>query len=323
LSITAEFARELHESHPCRNNRTIVPVEYPYKSEELTDIRVVVFDVYGTLFNYWREEFESEERKKKALLDSFAKTIIRFGMQRYVNEMSPNEPAEKTLNDLYHGLISLKHQLSAENKTEFPEVRVEEIWEAILLMLKRRGYDPTQFGLGEGKDFVRCMAYCYNFFSFSRGLYSGVADALKQLHDRNLRLGILSNAQFYTPIDLSLYLRDQTAGEIDDHIRLFDPDLVFFSYEYGVSKPGRLLFRKLFDALYEYQVTPSQTLFVGNDLLLDIKPAQDAGMKTAFFTGDSRSAFFHDLAGTIIPDLTFSKWDELPSRVSFHSQPTA
>jgi FMN phosphatase YigB (HAD superfamily) len=72
--------------------------------------------------------------------------------------------------------------------------------------------------------------------------------------------------------------------------------------------------------LYEYQALPSQTVLVGNDLAADIKPAQDAGMKTAFYTGDDQCAFLHGLGGAVIPDISFSKWDELPGRVSFYEK---
>jgi FMN phosphatase YigB (HAD superfamily) len=240
-------------------------------------------------------------------------------MQKFLAEMDPTQPAERTLYDLYHGLIAIKHGLSAEKKIEFPEIRIETIWDAIVLMLKRRGYDSSAMHLGGDADFLKCVAYCYNFFSFNRGLYPGVAEALQRLRSENIFLGIASNAQFYTLIDLSLFLQDQTAGECDDYVRLFDRDLLFFSFEYGVSKPHQLLFRKLFDALYEYHVLPSQALFVGNDLASDIRPAQQAGMKTALFTGDSESVFVHGLCGTVVPDICFSRWDQLANQVAFFS----
>jgi putative hydrolase of the HAD superfamily len=318
VSIVADFARELQEKNPCVTTRTLEPVEYPSRSESLTDIRAVMFDVYGTLFNYWRPEFGSEEEKRSAVLATFRKTISRFRMERFLVEMNPGEAAEKTLHDLNNGLIALKHDLARDRKTEFPEVKIEEVWNMIFLMLKRRGYDAGDF-FGDESEFVRCIAYYYNFHSFNRGLYPGVADALRSLNEKNILCGIVSNAQFYTPLDLTLFLRDQSNGAIDDFTRLFEPDLTFFSYEYGVSKPNPLLFRRLFDALYEFQVLPSQVLFVGNDLSLDIKAAQDAGMKTAFFTGDKESAFLHDCAGTVFPDISFSSWTELPRRVTFHS----
>ena len=318
MSLVAEFARELHESFPCENSQAFTPLEYPSKSVNLADIRVVLFDVYGTLVNYWKKEFENEVGKQKALLSAFEKVIQRFEMEPYLVQMNPEEPPQKTLSDLYHGLISLKQGLAAKKNIEFPEVKIEEIWEAILLMLKRRGYDPAGLALGEGSDFIRCVAYCYNFFAFNRGLYPGVANALQRLRTENIFLGIVSNAQFYTPMDLSLFLRDQSDNEIDDYSRVFEHDFVFFSYEHGVSKPHKLLFRKLFDALYEYQILPSQALLVGNDLVSDIQPAQEVGMKTAFFIGDSRCAFTHGRGGTIIPDISFPSWDEFARRVTFY-----
>jgi putative hydrolase of the HAD superfamily len=143
-----------------------------------------------------------------------------------------------------------------------------------------------------------------------------VVSALSGLNENNIKCGILSNAQFYTPIDLTLFIRDQSNNTCDDYRDLFDNDLIFLSYEYGVAKPNQILLQKLYDALYELQILPNQTLFVGNDLSLDIQPAAEAGMRTAFFTGDDMSAFVHELSGEVIPDIVFDAWDELPDKVS-------
>ena len=125
------------------------------------------------------------------------------------------------------------------------------------------------------------------------------------------------------PIDLTLFCRDQSSNRIDDYLELFHTDLTFYSYEYGFAKPNPLLFRKLYDALYEFQILPSQTVFVGNDLVNDIKPAADAGMLTAFFTGDDQTAFVHDQDGMIVPDISFSSWEELPEKLSFYEKKDA
>jgi len=320
MSIVAEFASELHKAHSFPQTRMVHPSSYPSSQEKLQDVRVFIFDVYGTLFNYWRPEFAMDATRNVALLEAFRKTVFYFGMGPYLLEMDPGTPAEKTLSDLYHGLITLKQNLLIEKAVEFPEVRIEEVWTAILLMLKRRGYDFTQKDLGTEIQLAQCIAYYYNFFVFNRGLYPGVSDALRALKKSNMHLGIVSNAQFYTPIDLTLFLRDQTADEIDDLGELFDTDLIFYSFEYGAAKPSQVLFRKLFDALYEYQVLPSQTVFVGNDLAADIKPAKEAGMKTALFAGDDRSTFTHGLEQNVVPDISFTTWNDLAERVSFYEK---
>jgi Predicted hydrolase (HAD superfamily) len=320
MSIVAEFASELHKTFPNRQTRELRPFSYPSSEERLRDVQVFIFDVYGTLFNYWKPEFGLETTKSQALLEAFRKTISYFGMGPYLLEMDPGTPAEKTLWDLYHGLITIKQNLLIEKEIEFPEIKIEDVWTAILLMLKRHGYAFTQKDLGSETQLAQCMAYYYNFNAFNRGLYPGVSDALRALKKKNMRCGIVSNAQFYTPMDLTLFLRDQTDDAIVDQGELFDPDLVFYSFEYSVAKPSTVLFRKLFDALYEYQVLPSQTVFVGNDLAADIKPAKEAGMKTALFTGDDQSAFTHGLEQSIIPDISFTTWDNLVERVSFYEK---
>jgi putative hydrolase of the HAD superfamily len=187
-------------------------------------------------------------------------------------------------------------------------------------MLKRHGYraDNLQGMTGE---LPRQVAYAYNFFSLGRRLYPGVTEALSALRNSSIDLGIVSNAQFYTPIDLTLLVRDQSQGKFEDFNELFDPDFTIFSFEWGAAKPDPLLFRKLFDALYEHRILPQQTVFVGNDLVLDIEPAAAAGMKTAFFAGDRKSAYFHDREGEIIPDIAFSSFRDLPAMIAFHSSP--
>jgi putative hydrolase of the HAD superfamily len=319
LSLVAEFAYNLHEKNKPAQTRIIKPIKWPSVYEKLHDIRVAVFDVYGTLFNYWKSEFAEPASKKDYLLKTFKNTASYFGMESYLLEMDPDAPIENTLYDLYHGLITLKQNLLIEKNIEYPEIKIEEVWTAILLMLKRRGYVFPDKKVDNDADAARCIAYYYNFHVFNRELYPGVADALIELKKNNIKLGILSNAQFYTSVDLTLLLRNQSNGRIEDMNELFDTDLTFYSYEYNMAKPSRYLFRKLFDALYEYQALPAQTVFVGNDLALDIKPAMDAGMKTALFTGDEKCMFIHGL-DDVIPDLTFSGWNDLAQKISFHEE---
>ncbi|HON09851.1 MAG TPA: HAD family hydrolase [Chitinispirillaceae bacterium] len=320
MSRFAEFARELHENEKHIFPRKLEPVSYPSKSEKLGDIRAVICDVYGTLINYWKPGFETSESRTNSLLKAFRIIADRFGITEILIEINPQENPEKTLSDFYHGLIALNHEKARKAGKEFPEVKIEEVWSVILLILKRRGYDPSAFNPVEGEDFSRVLAFTYNFYSLGRQLYPGVVDALEQLKKQNMVLGIVSNAQFYTPMDLTLLIRDQSNGKYDDFNELFDPDLTFFSYEYGVAKPNQLLYRRLFDSLYEFQILPEQTVIVGNDLSIDIEPSAGVGMRTAFFTGDKESAFMHDLDQKVIPDLCFQSWDSLPQLLSFFSK---
>ncbi|MBN2035129.1 MAG: HAD family hydrolase [Chitinispirillaceae bacterium] len=310
----------LHETGPRTVSRTLVPVAYESNHERLGDIRAAIFDVYGTLINYWRPGLQDREKRPELFTDACRETARRFTFTPYLEKMDPAARPEKTLYDLYCGLIALQHEQAVKKGTAYPEMKIEGIWQVILLMLKRYGYEPRAHIDAAESDWGRHVAFTYNFFSLGRTLYPGVVDALEKLRDNSITLGIVSNAQFYTPIDLTLLIRDQSRGAYDDMNELFDPDLTFYSYEYNVAKPDTLLFKKLFEALYEYRILPSQTVFVGNDLAIDIEPAAAAGMKTAFFTGDRESTYFHGKQGSVTPDIVFDSWDRLPGKLSFHSQ---
>ncbi len=317
MSFVAEFARTIHEKNFSSLRKVVTSLTYASRTDCLYGIKAVIFDVYGTLVNYWREGFSDEKQRQTLLLEAFRKTADFFGFAEFLDNMNPDDFPEKTLNDLYHGLITLNHEKSLKKGTTFPEVRIEEVWQVIIMMLERHGYDMAKPGLGGKKDLAKCVAYYYNSQALGGALYNGVVPALMALQQKNIKLGILSNAQFYTPIDLTLFIRDQSLHTLDDYTQLFCDDLIFFSYEYGVAKPNQILFRALFDALYELHILPSQTVFVGNDLSLDIKPAAEIGMATAFFTGDTHSAFMHDLGGKIVPDIVFDDWATLPRKISF------
>lgn len=318
MSDLAEFARSLHESMPVSRPRALEHASIQGRVASLHDIHAVIFDVYGTLVNYWRPGLDEPGERPRLLQEAFRKVADRFSFTMYLEEMDPGAPPEKTLYDLYNGLIALSHEKSRNKGIRFPEVRIEAIWNLIVAMLRRRGFEPEKSGLGE--DPGRYLAYTYNFFALGRQLYPGVVDALERLKKQGMALGIVSNAQFYTPIDCTLLIRDQSSGRYDDMNELFDADLTVFSYEYGIAKPDVALFGKLFDTLYEYRILPSQTVFAGNDLLIDIAPAATAGMKTAFFAGDAQSAYVHDRQHDIVPDLSFFSWEELPDLLSIHSQ---
>jgi putative hydrolase of the HAD superfamily len=320
LSLVAEFARQLHEVSPKARPRSLTPRHYPASHDKLYDVKAVVFDVYGTLVDYWKTGFDDSGSKMAELLSAFEHTVQRFRMGEALERIDGNKPPHQTLRDFYHGLIGLSHEKSLKKGLAFPEVRIEQVWEIIILMLKRHGYGPSSLQLGSIKEVAQCAAFYYNFHALGRGLYPGVVEALKALRKSNLKLGIVSNAQFYTPIDLTLFVREQSRDTLDDYLELFDPDLTFFSYEYGVAKPNGLLFRKLYDALYELHILPAQTVYVGNDLSTDIGPAAEAGMLTAFFVGDDKTAFVRDLDGTATPDISFSYWDDLPAKLSFYEK---
>ncbi|MGM0461554.1 MAG: HAD family hydrolase [Fibrobacterota bacterium] len=318
MSAVADFAALLNRDYP-PVEREHTPLEFHAKSEELKDIQAVVFDVYGTLIDYWHEAFTDAEQKDAFLRSVFEQTADFFKFTPFLEKINPAQAPEDTLFDFYHNLIGLKHEEARKDGKKYPEIQINDIWQVILSILENNGYEKQGYLEDLSRhDASRVIAYYYNFFALYRGFFPEVVSSLEKLRADNITLGILSNAQFYTPLDITHFIRYQSDDELVDIHELFDVDLCFYSFEYGIAKPSPDLYRRLLQGLRERQIAPEQAVFVGNDLELDMISAREAGMKTAFFTGNTHSTFLHGREREFVPDIVFSDYSQLPRKLSFH-----
>jgi FMN phosphatase YigB (HAD superfamily) len=106
-------------------------------------------------------------------------------------------------------------------------------------------------------------------------LMEGAADVLRHARERGLLLGIASNAQPYTLRELTEALE---SGGLS--IGIFSPDLCFWSFAHGFSKPDPHVFRLLTARLRALSVAPAETLMVGDRLDNDVVPASAQGWRT-------------------------------------------
>ena len=111
----------------------------------------------------------------------------------------------------------------------------------------------------------------------------GLMETLEALRSREVLLGIISNAQFYTSYTIQALL-GKTPEELG-----FQAEFCIWSFLEGEGKPSPALFVKLQQRLLKAGIYPQEVLYVGNDILKDIMPASSVGWKTALFAGDKRS----------------------------------
>lgn len=111
----------------------------------------------------------------------------------------------------------------------------------------------------------------------------GAREVLEDLVAMGLRLGLVSNAQFYTvPV-----LEEALGAPLTD--LGLDPALFRFSYLERRAKPDPWLFESTRDVLEGLGVKPEEVIHVGNDVRNDIAPARMAGFATVLFAGDGHS----------------------------------
>ncbi len=111
----------------------------------------------------------------------------------------------------------------------------------------------------------------------------GAADTLRYLAAKDIPLGLISNAQFYT-----VPILEEALGASLTELGI-DPDLCCFSYLERRAKPDPCLFEILRDKFARRGIPAANVLYIGNDVRNDIDPARATGFRTALFAGDSKS----------------------------------
>lgn len=107
----------------------------------------------------------------------------------------------------------------------------------------------------------------------------GAEEVLRFLVEKKVLLGIFSNAQPYTLREL-----DRELATVGLSSAIFDPGLVFWSFEHGFSKPDPYAFRLIATRLRLRGISPDRTLLVGDRLDNDIAPARAQGWHTWLLT---------------------------------------
>lgn len=240
-----------------------IPTSLEPKLPSLPDIRSVVFDVYGTLVISGSGDIGVSEGIQK---ETALRSILR--------DLAITPPYHDTsLSERLVDFIREEHTRAHQEGIDFPEVEIRELWAKLL-------------EIQPGPD-LETVAIAYECASNPVWPMPGSQDLLDSLQAAGISMGIVSNAQFYTPyLFESFYLRalDQLG---------FYPDLSFFSYRHRRAKPGTWLYAQLRDALEARGIQPQQVLYIGNDALKDIHPAAQLGFRTALFAGDQRSLRLH------------------------------
>ena len=247
-------------SHPLAPIETGVAPHLPC----LAGIRAVAFDIYGTLVVSGSGDIGVSDADQQ---ESALRSILRD------LEIVPPEE-HPLLTERFVEFILRDHERARSLGIKHPEIEVRDIWAQLLAR--------------ERDELLESVAIAYECTSNPVWPMPGARDLLANLHQHDLALGIVSNAQFYTPIMVEALFDDDL-----EHLG-FDQELCFFSFQFGEAKPGLSLYGRLRDALTRRKISPSEVLYLGNDALKDIHPAAELGFRTALFAGDQRSLRLHD-----------------------------
>jgi len=280
-----------------RNSQPLTPLPtdcHPVL-KPLAGIKAVLFDVYGTLFISSSGDVgtSSESGRATAFADALAAVGICY-------RGTAAEGAARLIE-----LISREHTRMRDAGVDAPEIEIREVWARTLRSL----FDDGLIDI-DNTDEVRLSELAVQYETRMNPVWPmpGLRDCLQRLRESGRQLGLISNAQFFTPMLFRVFL-DQTPQELGLKFS-------FLSYESRRAKPGRLLYDAARETLAQPStaISASEVLYLGNDMLNDVYPASLVGFRTALFAGDARSLRLRPdderIAG-VVPDLVLTDLSQL------------
>ena len=281
--------------------------------EDLSDVRAVLFDVYGTLFVSASGEVGTAGLGADAL--AFAEAIVASAGTADLSG-GRDEGLLQRIGvrgvDLLHSCVESHHRERRSEGILFPEVDIRSIWGKVIDQLKSErlsGDEVLEYSIAFPDVRIDALAVEYECRANPVWPMPGAEQLLAALRSTDVILGIVSNAQFYTPL-----LFEALLGGKPEQLG-FCSDLCIWSYQERTAKPSDRLLRKALDRLRSSMgIRPQQVLYVGNDMRNDIVPAVDLCCRSALFAGDRRSyrpRTDEPLCRETVPDLVVTDLREL------------
>ncbi|MGI9470516.1 MAG: HAD family hydrolase [Rubripirellula sp.] len=251
------------------NRRAMEPIrtEVEPRLRPLPGIKAVVFDVYGTLVISGSGDVGSADTTDRGAYVKDA--LVAIGLQERL-EKAPSV-------DLLHESIAQFNRERVSEACPKPEVDIVEVWRRVLLS------SGLQLDAADIEQVVQ-LAADYESRANPTWPMPNASELLAALRQRGLPLGIVSNAQVFTPC----LVEDLVSGKPLEQSG-FALDLCVFSNRFRQAKPGPRLFEVLKQGLGRRGISPPEAIYVGNDMLNDVWAASEAGLQTAWFAGDARS----------------------------------
>lgn len=269
------------------------------KLQRLEDIRVIAYDFYGTLFISGVGDIgvDDGEPDKEIFIDALSAAGIAI---------QDNEAATKGF-QIYNKVVEKLISILNRKGIEYPEPDIRQVWEEVLNEMESSHLIAKQ---DEGDRFDK-IAIEFEARMNPVWPMPKVTEILHHFKNTDYIQGIISNSQFYTPIVLEA-LTGKSLEELG-----FTEELLHWSYVEEIKKPDIQFYENYLKKLqhFDQDLSPNHVLYIGNDMLKDIYPANAVGMKTALFAGDKRSLKWRkedSRCNKILPDLIITDFSQLP-----------
>jgi putative hydrolase of the HAD superfamily len=257
-----------------KNSKPLTPIMTAVAPQlnKLEGIKAVLFDIYGTLvISGCSDDLAPAIDPAEALTQA----LVVSGFE------GEPEAAGQIGSEMMLKEIEEWHKAGREAGADYPEVEITKVWKKIIESLcHTEALRFHEYPI----DQIRALGLEFECRVNPVYPMPGSKELLDDLKERGMPMGIVANAQFYTPLLFSALLK-QSVEELG-----FDPECCIWSYKELKAKPSADLFPKAAKFLEKnHGISLSETVYVGNDMLNDIYTASQAGCKTVLFAGDKQS----------------------------------
>ena len=159
------------------------------KRSDAKNIRAIVFDIYGTMFISGSGDIGVAKN------DSIKIT----GLENLMKKFSVTGSADNLLNGFFLKIKKMHEKLKNQS-IDFPEVNVDRIWMELL------DIDEVESARAFAVEFEMIINPVYPMPNLKQ-----LIDTLKT---KNICMGIVSNAQFFTPYLFEWFFKKADDGEI-------------------------------------------------------------------------------------------------------------
>src|SRR5881397_1025540 len=211
--------------------------------------RALISDIYNTLLEIGPPPADAAERWK-SLWENILADPARLTLEEFA------AACEK--------IIAREHDSAIRVGVQNPEIYWPAVSREALPELARLAERESDEFLYQHAQLQRTVC-----------LMPGAGEVLGKLVETKVLLGLASNCQPYTLREL-----DDALATAKLSRAVFKPELCFFSFAAGFSKPNPHAFRLLRVRLQARGISPADTLFVGDRLVNDLEPARSHGFQT-------------------------------------------
>ena len=225
---------------------------------QLSGIKAVVFDIYGTVVCSAAGEIHTNISTNHAVFEvpelsiSIAMPIVQDHITEYVQK---------------------SHTIFKAQGIQYPEIDAIEMWQHIILSIQGNAIKHY--------DAALCAVY-YEIYNNPTALMPYALKSLEAIQHAGYKLGIVSNAQFYTPLMLDA-LCNSANKAVYEALRF---DIQVWSYLQREGKPSTRLYELMLEQCAKYDISAHEVLYIGNDKRNDVYPASVLGIHTLLFAGD-------------------------------------